>query len=53
MEQNKISEKKAMLVEIDDLKQKYEITNHKLDLVLDMIANAQKHKSQIIIHREK
>jgi len=53
MEQNQESEKKEMIGEINYLKQKYEITNKKLDLVLDMIENAQKNKSQIIIGREK
>ena len=42
-----------MLGEINDLKQKYEITNRKLDLVLDMIENAQKNNSQIVIGRRK
>ena len=36
-----------------DLKQKYEITTRKLDLVLDMIENAQKNNSQIFIDRRK
>ena len=38
---------------IKELEQKYEITNKKLELVLYMIENSQKNKSQIIISREK
>ena len=38
---------------IKELEQKYEITNKKLDLVLDMIENAQKNNSQIVIDRRK
>ena len=53
LEQNNESEKKEMLGEINNLKQKYEITNKKLDLVLDMIENAQKNNSQIFISRRK
>ena len=46
-------EKKEPFGEINDLKQKYETTNKKLELVLDMIENAQKNNSQIFIRREK
>lgn len=46
-------EKKEPFGEINDLKRKYEITNQKLELVLGMIENAQKNKSQIFIDRRK
>jgi len=46
-------EKKEPFGEINDLKQKYEITNQRLELVLDMIENAQKNNSQIVISRKK
>ncbi|AFS82566.1 tyrosine-type recombinase/integrase [Candidatus Nitrosopumilus sediminis] len=37
---------------IQELEQKYEITNKKLELVLNMIENSQKNKSQIVIGRK-
>jgi len=46
-------EKKEPFGEINDLKQKYEITNQRLELVLDMIENAQKNNSHIFISRRK
>lgn len=53
LDEKQESEKKILLEKIDSLEQKYDVTNQKLELVLDMIENAQKNKSQIFIHREK
>jgi len=53
LDEKQETEKKELLEKIDSLEQKYDATNQRLELVLDMIENAQKNKSQIVISREK
>ncbi|MFQ5497639.1 MAG: tyrosine-type recombinase/integrase [Nitrosopumilus sp.] len=53
LDEKQESERKMFLEKISTLEKKYDVTNKRLELVLDMIENAQKNKSQIFIGREK
>ena len=52
LDEKQETEKKELLKKIDMLEQKYDGTNQRLELVLDMIENAQKNNSQIFIRRK-
>jgi len=53
LDEKQESEKRELLEKIDMLEQKYDGTNQRLELVLDMIENAQKNNSHIFISRKK
>jgi len=53
LDEKQESEKKVLLEKIDSLEKKYDGTNQRLELVLDMIENAQKNNSKIFISRKK
>ena len=53
LDEKQESEKKILLEKIESLEKKYDGTNQRLELVLDMIENAQKNNSQIVISRKK